>query len=117
MNTLAEPCLEWAGARYPNGYGRMGGRGLAHRVVFIETHGAIPVGLEIDHICNNWLCIQPSHLRAMTHRENVMRAPRSVGAVNAAKTACPVGHPYSGRDNRGRRICGECKRLWRTRAA
>lgn len=31
------------------------------------------------------------------------------GAVNAVKTHCPQGHPYSGLDSRGYRICTPCK--------
>lgn len=46
----------------------------AHRVAFELAGGVIPDGYEIDHICNNPLCIEPTHLEAVTHAENVRRA-------------------------------------------
>ena len=36
-------------------------------------------------------------------------AAQGAAAVNAGKLACPQGHPYSGLDNRGKRICTPCK--------
>jgi hypothetical protein len=36
--------------------------------------GLVPTGLEIDHLCRNILCVNPSHLEAVTHKENRRRA-------------------------------------------
>jgi HNH endonuclease len=35
-------------------------------------HGAIPAGHEVDHICHVRRCVEPTHLRALTHQENVI---------------------------------------------
>lgn len=45
----------------------------AHRVTYSHIVGAIPAGLEIDHLCENKLCVNPEHLEAVTHRENMRR--------------------------------------------
>lgn len=54
----------------PAGKGRSAG---AHRWAYIATHGSIPDGLEIDHLCSVRHCINPDHLEAVTHEENMRR--------------------------------------------
>jgi HNH endonuclease len=43
----------------------------AHRVSYEESKGAIPDGLEVAHKCNVRCCINPDHLYAATHRQNI----------------------------------------------
>ena len=46
---------------------------LAHRISWSIFHGAIPEGLQIDHICHDTLCVNPAHLHlvdAVRNREN-----------------------------------------------
>lgn len=79
-------CWLWTGhtvfpPKYPqHKYGQYYLRSLGHgRGFFVKAHrfsyafakGPIPKGLEIDHICNVKLCVNPAHLRAVTHKENV----------------------------------------------
>ena len=59
------------------------------------VHGPIPEGLVIDHLCRNRACVNPAHLEPVSQRENVMRSPVAEGAINAAKTHCSQGHPFS----------------------
>ncbi|WP_374213841.1 HNH endonuclease signature motif containing protein [Streptomyces sp. A3M-1-3] len=72
-------CLEWTGATRPGGYGaiRLGApqRSSAptHRVAYELWVGGIPVGLELDHLCFNPACCEPSHLEPVTHAENMRR--------------------------------------------
>jgi hypothetical protein len=106
-------CWWWMGT-LSDGYGRfdIGRRTkLAHRVAYETWVGPIPPGLTLDPLCRNRGCIRPTHLEAVTTRENVLRG---VGhAARAARaTHCPSGHPYEG-DNlvlekRGRR-CRTCR--------
>lgn len=108
-------CWAWLGGTR-NGYGAcyLFGLGYAHRVSYVLTHGSIPDGLSIDHLCRNTRCVNPAHLEAVTQRENILRSPLAPAAINAAKTHCPRGHAYAG-DNlvlsaNGRaRTCRTCR--------
>lgn len=110
-------CWLWAGSVNGAGYGTIGlGRGnmkFVHRLTYVDAHGPIPPGTELDHKCSIPQCVNPDHLEAVTHRENCLRG-RSPIAGNARKTHCKRGHPLSG-DNlnmrrRGGRECLICRR-------
>lgn len=65
----------------PNGYASFypgGGRHVskiyAHRFSYELAHGPLPEGAEVDHICNVRHCVNPAHLEAVSHRENLDRA-------------------------------------------
>jgi hypothetical protein len=109
-------CWEWVGALRGGGYGHWNrnptGEGQAHRAVYVMTHGPIPKGMTLDHLCRNRICVNPDHLEIVTHRENILRS-NGLAAKNLSKTECPLGHPYSG-DNlvicrNGRRRCRICR--------
>ena len=65
-------CLVWKYALNKDGYGtltRVQDK-LAHRQAFIQAHGQIPEGKQINHLCNRPYCIQPSHLYAGDPQDN-----------------------------------------------
>lgn len=90
-------CWEWRGARCGTGYGNLNVNGRmrqAHRVVYEMVRGPIPDGLHLDHLCRNRGCVNPDHLDLVSSRENTLRSPVALAAINARKTHCPNGHPY-----------------------
>jgi hypothetical protein len=109
-------CWEWIAYRLPAGYGRFydGHRdAMAHRFAYETWNGPVPNGTTIDHLCRNRCCVNPDHLEAVTHRENLLRG-NTVSALNARKTHCPRGHPYDEANTHiqrdGGRICRQCNR-------
>lgn len=72
-------CWEWKGAVNSDGYPVLwDGTRLtyAHRIAYEMVIGPVPEGLDVDHLCNVRRCVNPAHLEAVTHRENVQRAFR-----------------------------------------
>lgn len=111
-----DTCWLWTGSVKPDGYGSLwvDGRIIgAHRVSYELLRGPIPKGHEIDHLCRVPGCVNPDHLEAVTHRENMLRSKSPV-ADHARRTHCPKGHPLSG-DNvyiggkKYQRLCRTCR--------
>jgi hypothetical protein len=112
-------CWQWTGAYAGKGYGGtwLNGRHYrAHRAVWELLVGPISEGMTLDHLCRNRRCVNPAHLEPVAMRENIMRG-EGVGARNARKTHCPLGHPYEGGNlyvaPDGQRRCRICMKRYR----
>lgn len=109
-------CWRWTHPLH-RGYGYFGRHGAAHRYSYERRYGPVPAGLELDHFlyenprtgrptrCIGRACVNPEHLRPVTHSENVKRARVQI---------CPKGHPLDEANSRGRtdnggRICLRCE--------
>jgi len=113
----SEECWNWKGALNNKGYGvfrRSSGKNqYAHRFSFEIVSGKkIPKNLHIDHLCRNTKCVKPSHVEPVLPIVNVLRG-NSPPALNAKKTHCIRGHPFSGknlyiRKDTGQKCCRKC---------
>lgn len=117
-------CIVWTGASNRLGYGSLyiGKKHyMAHRLAYELRHGSIPDGHQIDHLCRNPSCINPSHLEAVTHKVNVNRGISRAVTVkrHSLRTHCKRGHEFT-EDNtyiyvlNGRK-CRSCKACWKAR--
>lgn len=71
-------CWIWTGSTQNKGYGTVTIRCvnvLAHVASYRIRNGAVPDGLELDHLCRTPLCVNPDHLEPVTHEENMRRSP------------------------------------------
>lgn len=120
----ANGCWVWTGAIVGR-YGRFrldGETTYAHRASYQLLVGPIPDGYEIDHVrargCRSTRCVNPDHLEAVTHRENILRSPTCPLAVHARKTHCIRGHEFTSENTRvyrarsgPQRSCVACEKL------
>jgi hypothetical protein len=120
----ATGCWLWQGAKVGAGYGtiKVDGRTiLTHRLAYELFVGPIPTALELDHLCRVPACVNPAHLEAVTHAENMRRGLAGFedpGKFQRAKTHCSAGHPYDEANTRFSRMrngnrqrrCGACER-------
>lgn len=69
-------CWLWTGAISNRGYAVISVTGTsksAHRWAYSTFNGPIPDGFYIDHLCREKTCVNPSHLEAVTPKENQRR--------------------------------------------
>ena len=91
-------CWTWTACKNPDGYGKIGLEGdtiYAHRLAYLLCIGPIPLYLEVDHLCRNPACVNPSHLELVSHAENVRRGDNWSKGWERDVTHCPQGHEYT----------------------
>lgn len=111
-------CWKWLGRKNWGGYGLFyldGKQKLAHRVSYEFARDIIPKGLQVDHLCRNRGCVNPSHMELVTPRENTLRG-NGIAAQHARKTHCIRGHEFTKENTlyaqKRYRVCKECSHAW-----
>jgi hypothetical protein len=92
---------------------------LVHRRSYETFVGPIPPAHEVDHICLNRACFNPTHLVAVLGHQNILRSAAPSG-VNSRKTRCIRGHPFTPDNTRiiierngdPGRSCRKCERVY-----
>lgn len=109
-NWSDKPCKLWTGAHNGKGYGVKkvtSGSRYVHRIAYADAYGPIPEGMEVDHLCQQPSCIEPTHLEAVTPSENKARVGKRI-------TQCKRGHNFDEANtywqagNNGKRRCRKC---------
>lgn len=69
-------CWTWQGhtdgrsSQYGRFRGDNGQMLYTHRFAYEHFIGPIPPGMEVDHVCENTRCVNPSHLELQTPEQN-----------------------------------------------
>ncbi len=101
-------CRLWLGCVDHAGYGRtiyLDRKGITAYRAMLASGREIPPGLELNHKCHVRRCIEPEHLEAVTHAQNLQDR-----ALKATAPNCKRGHlrTYT---KTGKLICKVC-RYW-----
>lgn len=65
-------CWQWKGSVNQQGYARLGSK-IVHRVWWSKREGPLEPGWQVDHLCFNTLCVNPSHHEAVPAKVNNLR--------------------------------------------
>lgn len=114
------PCWLWTGYVSEKGYARthvgssVNGKFIGdyvHRISYKLHKGAIPEGLDIDHLCEVKHCIRPDHLaiatrqQNMTHGKHIARLQKLYVEVRCTKKCRECGEDFTSFKRHKRRYC------------
>lgn len=111
-----------------NGYSQIGWseRGkrhmvTGHRASWVRVNGQVPLGMTIDHLCKQRMCVNPEHMRLLPNYENARRIDGKdwpIGTCangHSADSLRPVKRRSKDGSPRWGRTCYECADIYRKR--
>lgn len=91
----------------------------AHVAAHLVWVGPVGPGLVVHHECDNPICCNPAHLRAVTQQENITLG-NGIGMQRRRASGCSKGHPWTAENTRIRyrgtcieRSCRTCEKARR----
>lgn len=109
-------CWLWTAYVTASGYGKFGHHN-AHRFSYQHFRGSAD-GMDVHHKCHVRCCVNPDHLEALPHVDNVLK-PESrrrhiAHARSLDRSRCKRGHPMDEAntwvEKNGARHCRACRR-------
>lgn len=122
IEILESGCWRWTASLNRYGYGQFNaGSGKmmqAYKFAYVDKYGPVPQGQQLDHTCHDpktcgggiacphRRCVNPDHLKPVTHKENhsasrsarpLIGLPKAVIAAAVRRrnlTSCKRGHDY-----------------------
>ena len=104
-------CWNWLGTISNSGYGQLSATAvtsskLAHRVIYTAMIGPVLESMDLDHLCRNRKCVNPTHLEPVSRRENICRGNSHVAKQMALKVCPTCGNSFE--EYYGSRGCKRC---------
>ncbi len=88
----------------------------AHRVSYSVFKKELSSELVVDHKCRNRACVNPEHLREVTHETNIIENSEAKSALNKLKSHCKHGHEFNSQNTvirrDGNRLCSTCRTIY-----
>lgn len=119
-------CWLWLGSLSGSGLGGYGEtwfnneKAVAHRLMYEQFVGPIPIGKEMDHKCRVRICCNPAHVEPVSHQVNGMRGNAGLNRIIEVQnmTHCTRGHLWTnenllqGKSQRMCKICRNARQRW-----
>lgn len=102
-----EYCWIWKGCKNIAGYGKIGTKDIASRRSYKYFIGDIPKGMQVCHICDNPICVNPDHLFLGSIGDNMRDKNQKNRQAKGSKIGSSVLNEEKVLNIRKKRLSGE----------